>query len=184
MWECGLKHPNTWRANQHVMSLLMWECGLKHRSSPVMAKPFTVTPYVGVWIETTKAQVEITKQMSLLMWECGLKLKRIDGLRCKHCHSLCGSVDWNRTGHDYLLGARCHSLCGSVDWNLYRRITLDVTKKSLLMWECGLKPPTGNVMLTGDGHSLCGSVDWNIPKAVTIAACASHSLCGSVDWNL
>ena len=32
-----------------------------------------VTPYVGVWIETTCAQSYPTVILSLLMWECGLK---------------------------------------------------------------------------------------------------------------
>ena len=34
------------------MSLLMWECGLKHLVTDTTIKVVTVTPYVGVWIET------------------------------------------------------------------------------------------------------------------------------------
>ena len=33
----------------------------------------TVTPYVGVWIETAISICLKSRTMSLLMWECGLK---------------------------------------------------------------------------------------------------------------
>ena len=33
----------------------------------------SVTPYVGVWIETFGATGRFSEAMSLLMWECGLK---------------------------------------------------------------------------------------------------------------
>ena len=36
----------------------------------------TVTPYVGVWIETSKTQSLVSTTQSLLMWECGLKHRR------------------------------------------------------------------------------------------------------------
>ena len=32
-----------------------------------------VTPYVGVWIETTLIPIYFIHIVSLLMWECGLK---------------------------------------------------------------------------------------------------------------
>ncbi|EIY18539.1 hypothetical protein HMPREF1062_05790, partial [Bacteroides cellulosilyticus CL02T12C19] len=34
----------------------------------------TVTPYVGVWIETRYIVLRAGPTKSLLMWECGLKL--------------------------------------------------------------------------------------------------------------
>ena len=34
----------------------------------------TVTPYVGVWIETFPEYIDAEMYKSLLMWECGLKL--------------------------------------------------------------------------------------------------------------
>ena len=52
------------------MSLLMWECGLKHVLGNVIYT-LVVTPYVGVWIETTYHILN-------------------DNLQS---HSLCGSVD-------------------------------------------------------------------------------------------
>ena len=36
-------------------------------------KPYNVTPYVGVWIETRVYMLSSAPMMSLLMWECGLK---------------------------------------------------------------------------------------------------------------
>ena len=52
-----------------------------------------VTPYVGVWIETFRMQRAVTTTRSLLMWECGLKPLRAAGYITEYCHSLCGSVD-------------------------------------------------------------------------------------------
>ena len=73
----------------------MWECGLKHRQMPgtglrVRVTPYVgvwietsqlvtcgptiaVTPYVGVWIETGYYEMQDVFDVSLLMWECGLK---------------------------------------------------------------------------------------------------------------
>ena len=51
-WECGLKlrpdEPNA----RYAESLPAWECGLKHSICAIFLKSSTVTPRVGVWIET------------------------------------------------------------------------------------------------------------------------------------
>ena len=39
----------------------------------VSATKNKVTPYVGVWIETSDLYPGIRRAKSLLMWECGLK---------------------------------------------------------------------------------------------------------------
>ena len=39
----------------------------------------TVTPYVGVWIETRILFALRSLSTSLLMWECGLKLNKLPG---------------------------------------------------------------------------------------------------------
>ena len=52
MWECGLKHSTGRIYLFRGRSLLMWECGLKLTEMALSIKP-PVTPYVGVWIETT-----------------------------------------------------------------------------------------------------------------------------------
>ena len=165
MWECGLKrcdiYPNTWRAKSLLMwecglkltckfrishlkvSLLMWECGLKHRDSRLQRESQTVTPYVGVWIETQKTNWKTINwkvtpyvgvwietvfnrpikrvTQSLLMWECGLKHRFWNIFGNGHSHSLCGSVDWNTTWTVLSIKPPSHSLCGSVDWNRWRR---------------------------------------------------------------
>ena len=121
------------------LSLLMWECGLK--------------------LLTHFCRLTITG--SLLMWECGLKRGYVSDENRTCRHSLCGSVDWNDTidENDDLFS--CHSLCGSVDWNPSMIRKGGKNLKSLLMWECGLKPEFEQRIYAADRHSLCGSVDWN-----------------------
>ena len=53
MWECGLKLKNVNEKNNVSESLLMWECGLKQRVAYHTLYAGAVTPYVGVWIETS-----------------------------------------------------------------------------------------------------------------------------------
>ena len=52
-----------------------------------------VTPYVGVWIETSNCASLGLIVMSLLMWECGLKPAYYLHCVVYQRHSLCGSVD-------------------------------------------------------------------------------------------
>ena len=52
MWECGLKLHGEYQLGLLYLSLLMWECGLKHIQKLSLVIFDTVTPYVGVWIET------------------------------------------------------------------------------------------------------------------------------------
>ena len=52
MWECGLKLPFHPCGMPTRLSLLMWECGLKRCLRCMLPLGLTVTPYVGVWIET------------------------------------------------------------------------------------------------------------------------------------
>ena len=73
MWECGLKRYNTTVQKLFYGSLLMWECGLKPELGLSVRTRPRVTPYVGVWIETTVKGEYSAIGMSLLMWECGLK---------------------------------------------------------------------------------------------------------------
>ena len=71
----------------------MWECGLKLNRLRSAGRGTRVTPYVGVWIETTNNAKRLKYAMSLLMWECGLKLTTTEALKVNEGHSLCGSVD-------------------------------------------------------------------------------------------
>ena len=79
-----------------------------------------VTPYAGVWIEIFHSLFLIINYKSLPTRECGLKLLLCPCRRVRHCHSLRGSVDWNRAGMKNGAEDIGHSLRGSVDWN--RRI--------------------------------------------------------------
>ena len=56
MWECGLKLLYESRICANTLSLLMWECGLKLYSQLFFGEQLSVTPYVGVWIETEDRQ--------------------------------------------------------------------------------------------------------------------------------
>ena len=53
MWECGLKRCMGISAYMRDESLLMWECGLKQPTYQTSDTGGNVTPYVGVWIETS-----------------------------------------------------------------------------------------------------------------------------------
>ena len=55
MWECGLKPATAEVTAPEKESLLMWECGLKHALFKKCFWSYSVTPYVGVWIETFRA---------------------------------------------------------------------------------------------------------------------------------
>ena len=54
MWECGLKQGRRHIAGRLQESLLMWECGLKPLECTNIEYDSNVTPYVGVWIETSR----------------------------------------------------------------------------------------------------------------------------------
>ena len=83
----------------------------------IAKEPEMVTPYVGVWIETTSSTVLTIKRESLLMWECGLK--RVDTIN--------NAVVAEVTPY---VGVWIETKGG---------LGLSSTVSSLLMWECGLK---------------------------------------------
>ena len=74
------------------MSLPAWECGLKLLFDTTQPAD-TVTPRVGVWIETSLYFASAFKYESLPAWECGLKLMYISCSIRRNCHSPRGSVD-------------------------------------------------------------------------------------------
>ena len=57
-WVCGLKHKKAKKASMRVKSHPTWVCGLKHLLLSINAQ-LTVTPYVGVWIETDLSALSI-----------------------------------------------------------------------------------------------------------------------------
>ena len=95
----------------------MWECGLKPELFQADLLEKSVTPYVGVWIETTYLRLVGDEGTSLLMWECGLKLRK----RRKQDRPQQSLLMWE---------------CGLKQLH---RFVAAPRKLSLLMWECGLK---------------------------------------------
>ena len=94
----------------------MWECGLKPKHACTNGK-YPVTPYVGVWIETTVP----AKRLSLYTVTpyVGVWIETERGIRW-HCR---------RKVTPYV-GV----------WIETKRIeALELSIASLLMWECGLK---------------------------------------------
>ena len=78
---------------------------------------FTVTPYVGVWIETKNGCVLIRKKVSHPTWVCGLKQcqwKSFPAVQLSHPTWVCGLK------HGCVIYINCmrsHTLRGCVDWN-------------------------------------------------------------------
>ena len=77
-----------------------------------------VTPYAGVWIEINFNTTSWGGLSSLPTRECGLKSFCSISVYMFTCHSLRGSVDWNRLFCNTLNHIKGHSLRGSVDWNV------------------------------------------------------------------
>ena len=123
--------------------------------------PPTVTPCVGVWIETI---------MPVNPWRL-------------NCHTLRGCVDWNSACLQVLFSGRvtpcvgvwietpvpdfpnfclCHTLRGCVDWN---RNVIEFTDINY-------------------SHTLRGCVDWNTRITGINCGKCRHTLRGCVDWNI
>ena len=62
-WVCGLKLPVTWYGRHAVVSHPTWVCGLKLPKAIAARSESLVTPYVGVWIETSMAQYSAISKM-------------------------------------------------------------------------------------------------------------------------
>ena len=73
-WVCGLKLYHQRRNNPSSRSHPSWVCGLKHNNMGNVCHLLTVTPFVGVWIETS--MIDINPQVN-------------------SSHTLRGCVDWN-----------------------------------------------------------------------------------------
>ena len=98
-----------------------------------------VTPYVGVWIETTNYLVLSSHCQSLLMWECGLKLCRLVHVRKVFLVTPYVGV-WIETE----VGVYRQDWTGVTPYvgvwiETARFGSLPNRTRSLLMWECGLK---------------------------------------------
>ena len=72
-WVCGLKLRHRQRGDSSQVSHPSWVCGLKQLIEQLDTMSTSVTPFVGVWIETTLNGVYSYKAESHPSWVCGLK---------------------------------------------------------------------------------------------------------------
>ena len=73
-WVCGLKLEMCGLFIISIMSHPSWVCGLKPEMDSIGMQQ-TVTPFVGVWIETAQRARLEAAGMSHPSWVCGLKLE-------------------------------------------------------------------------------------------------------------
>ena len=73
-WVCGLKHRKSCSYSRFFESHPAWVCGLKPLVELARTLRVTVTPCVGVWIETLKMRLFPNWLKSHPAWVCGLKL--------------------------------------------------------------------------------------------------------------
>ena len=128
-----------------------------------ISRQVSVTPCMGVWIETCRKRKTEPLFQSHPVWVCGLKQSVGVVQLSRVSHTLYGCVDWNssvstetqeslvtpcmgvwiETPWYWLLGRpRCHTLYGCVDWNYGT------------YWKNN----------QSEGHTLYGCVDWNLQK--------------------
>ena len=151
----------------------------------LFGKSNTVTPFVGVWIETSHfGSILNSKLMSHPSWVCGLKLCCILSLSINgrsHPSWVCGlKLQRNRR----INGACSHTLRGCVDWNNLLRHNIIKAKWSHPSWVCGLKPtlPLAETSPSKSHPSwVCGLKHRNLNLSRRITC---HTLRGCVDWNL
>ena len=146
----------------------------------------SVTPFVGVWIETNLMSSIIgSGKKSHPSWVCGLKPPRKwwrTSLRKSHpswvcglkhyqalqeeviilCHTLRGCVDWNDKKIIINSAEEGHTLRGCVDWNFPNMPCIAQRSRSHPSWVCGLKQRWCTRDLLRWRHTLRGCVDWNL----------------------
>ena len=139
-WVCGLKRYWQWKSNIDTVSHPTWVCGLKQPSQSLLffisgSHPTwvcglkqwwgehvyrqPVTPYVGVWIET-----------SIIIF-----------FKVRKSHTLRGCVDWNAMIFTIFVSSwQSHPtwVCGLKHPHV---IVFKTIVKSHPTWVCGLKPP-------------------------------------------
>ena len=173
--------PYLTRWADYLQSHPAWVCGLKPTLSYEVGRLFTVTPCVGVWIETFQEASKKISMTSHPAWVCGLK--HYDW-RCESIESVTPCVGvWIETimpVNPWRLN--CHTLRGCVDWNsaclqvlFSGRVTPCVG-----VWIETPVPDFPNFCLC---HTLRGCVDWNRNVIEFTDINYSHTLRGCVDWN-
>ena len=163
------------------MSHPAWVCGLKLRALLNLTSPFghtlrgcvdwnrtatswhtlkTVTPCVGVWIET---------------WISS-------GTGSSPGHTLRGCVDWNMPAPVLCQAPRRHTLRGCVDWNIQHILHrgFETVTPCVGVW---IETFLGSSASSTSCHTLRGCVDWNGKQLNQHLILHCHTLRGCVDWN-
>ena len=74
-WVCGLKLKKELKLYSGNASHPSWVCGLKQQNVAGQPSCSKVTPFVGVWIETTSTLWYTLIVKSHPSWVCGMKQK-------------------------------------------------------------------------------------------------------------
>ena len=156
-WNMRLMAENVMPLKSHPT----WVCGLKPWEDGEWEND-EVTPYVGVWIETTVVSGASALEYSHTLRGCvDWNIIYSIPIPCWSGHTLRGCVDWNTDDDCIRYVKQGHTLRGCVDWNL----------KGLLIGK------------NGSGHTLRGCVDWNLQCHSKNGGSICHTLRGCVDWN-
>ena len=144
------------------MSHPTWVCGLKQRVSLQKWLVQSVTPYVGVWIETnfyydTLEGPRVTPYVGVwietdIVWQWR-------EITQSHPTWVCGLKHHSSTS----LGHR---------------------SRSHPTWVCGLKHNFIDINYGRPSHTLRGCVDWNNVNGSLSRLYNCHTLRGCVDWNM
>mgnify|MGYP004542850293 CR=1 FL=1 len=140
VWVCGLK------LNLSISHFLInkshpvWVCGLKLHSVTIERPESSVTPCMGVWIETTSEALVLPRSWSHTLYGCvDWNSIWLIWLMRTSSHTLYGCVDWNIWTSKIIVQAICHTLYGCVDWNCALDNLAVVDSASHPVWVCGLK---------------------------------------------
>ena len=98
------------------MSHPVWVCGLKHISCKLFEFARSVTPCMGVWIETRLLRKYAPRQGSHPVWVCGLKPGLLSQGNGQSLVTPCMGV-WIETNYGYnsYKDVESHTLYGCVD---------------------------------------------------------------------
>ena len=128
------------RINSNLEGHTLRGCVDWNSCAPGQLLPISVTPFVGVWIETFFTEDESVNDMSHPSWVCGLKLLSFSVMRSlprSHPSWVCGLKLSLLTKLNKL---QSHTLRGCVDWNMFRLARPTMLVLSHPSWVCGLKP--------------------------------------------
>ena len=159
-WVCGLKHYYKNRLHDKQSHTLRGCVDWNLATTPLTTY-ISVTPCVGVWIETCVFPGVLLSGWSHPAWVCGLKHRYQMGIQVLQSHTLRGCVDWNHFLLLNCLACKGHTLRGCVDWN----------------------NQSFNAYQLVNRHTLRGCVDWNLQMLRHFLPLKCHTLRGCVDWN-